>query len=121
VTKILIVEDDRATTGLLKTIFELEGFKAIVCADPERVVDVVRHDRPDLVLMDYHLVGTESLSILQQLKHDEELREIRILMTSGLDRSRECEEAGAEGFILKPFRPAKLLAEVRAVLEPQSP
>jgi DNA-binding response OmpR family regulator len=117
VTKILIVEDDRATSGLLKTVFELEGFKTLVCPDASRVVETVRKDRPDVVFMDLHLAEMQSLSILREIKQDQELRLIPVVMTSGLDRSQECREAGAEGFLLKPFRPANLVAEIRAVLE----
>jgi DNA-binding response OmpR family regulator len=116
VTKILIVEDDRATTGLLKTVFEMEGFKTIVCPDAQRVIDVVRKDKPDLIFMDYHLAETESLPILQAIKRDEDLKATPVVMTSGLDRSRECQAAGAQSFIIKPFRPATLIAEIRSVL-----
>jgi DNA-binding response OmpR family regulator len=98
--KVLIVDDDRATTGLLKTVFEMEGFRTIVCPDPQRVVDIVRQDRPDVVLMDFHLAETNSLFILREIRQDE-----------------ACAQAGADGFILKPFRPANLMAEVRAVLK----
>ena len=116
-TKILIVEDDRATTGLLKTVFELEGFKTLICPDASRVVETVRKDRPDVVFMDLHLAEMESLPILREIKQDQELRSIPVVMTSGLDRSQECQDAGAAGFLLKPFRPANLVAEIRAVLE----
>jgi DNA-binding response OmpR family regulator len=102
---------------LLKTVFELERFKAIVCPDPERVVSVVRREKPDLVFMDFHLAETESLSILKEIKGDEELQDIPVVMTSGLDHSQECEQAGAARFVLKPFRPANLVAELRAVLD----
>ena len=115
-TTILIVEDDRATTGLLKTLFEMEGFKAAVCPHPERVLEVVRQDPPDLIFMDYHLAETDSLPILRQIKGDAGLKEIPVIMTSGLDRSQECQQAGADGFLLKPFRPRNLMAEVRAHL-----
>ena len=116
-TKILIVEDDRATTGLLKTVFELEGFKTLVCPDANRVVETVRTDQPDVVFMDLHLAETESLSILQEIKQDQDLKSIPVVMTSGLDRSDECIEAGATSFLLKPFRPANLVAEIRGILD----
>jgi DNA-binding response OmpR family regulator len=117
VTKILVVEDDRATAGLLKTIFELEGFKTLVCAAPECVVPTVRQDVPDVIFMDYHLAETDSLSLLREIKADESLRAIPVVMTSGLDHSKECKQEGADGFLIKPFRPAILIAEIRAVLE----
>jgi DNA-binding response OmpR family regulator len=120
-SKILIVEDDRATTGLLKTVFEMEGFKALVCPQANRVVETVRRDRPDVVFMDYHLAESESLPVLRELKADAELRSIPVVMTSGLDRSKECAEAGAAGFLIKPFRPSNLLERIRAVLNETKP
>lgn len=116
-TKILIVEDDRATTGLLKTVFELEGFKTLICPDANRVVETVRTDQPDVIFMDLHLAETQSLPILQEIKQDQDLKSIPVVMTSGLDRGDECTEAGAEGFLLKPFRPANLVAEIRGILD----
>ncbi len=116
-TKILIVDDDRATTSLLKTVFEMEGFKTVACPDPDRVIGVVRKDKPDLVFMDYHLASAESLSVLIEIKADLELKDIPVIMTSGLDRSEECLKAGAALFVLKPFRPATLMVDIRAVLE----
>ena len=115
-TTILVVEDDRATTGLLKTIFGLENYRTIVCAQPDRVIPTVRDQRPDLVFMDFHLAEVESLSILEELKADPELKAIPVVMTSGLDRSAACEKAGAAGFIIKPFRPANLLDMIRGAL-----
>lgn len=115
-TKILIVDDDRSTTGLLKTIFEMEGFKTIVCAGPERVMELARQNEPDLVFMDYHLAETESLFILKEIKADPALKKTPVIMTSGLDRSKECIQAGADSFVLKPFRPASLMSEIRSVL-----
>ena len=120
-TRILIVEDDRATSGLLKTVFEMEGFKVTACPDANRVLEVVRQEEPDLILMDYHLADTESLPILQEIKTDENLRTVAVVMTSGLDRSELCKQSGADSFLLKPFRPSELLAEVRAVLGNPSP
>jgi DNA-binding response OmpR family regulator len=120
VTRILIVEDDRATSGLLKTIFEMEGYRTSACPDPDCVVEVARRDKPALIFMDYHLAEQESLSILREIKEDKELKEIPVIMTSGLDRSEECQQAGADSFLIKPFRPASLMAEVKSVLAKSS-
>lgn len=115
-TTILVVEDDRATSGLLKTIFEMEGMQVLVCPDPDQVMGVARQERPDLIFMDYHLAEIESLLLLEEMKQDDVLKETPVLMTSGLDRSQECEKAGAAGFVLKPFRPASLVAVIQDVL-----
>ena len=120
-TRILIVEDDRATSGLLKTVFEMEGFKVTTCPAADRVLEVVRQVKPDLILMDYYLADMESLPVFKEIKADEELATIAVVMTSGLDRSEQCKQSGADSFLLKPFRPSGLLAEVRTLLGNPSP
>ena len=116
-TKILIIDDDRATTSLLKTIFEMEGFRTIICPDPERVVDAMRRGKPDLVFMDFYLAETESLPLLREIKENEALKETPVVMTSGLDHGEECVQAGADSFVLKPFRPNNLMKEIRDILK----
>jgi len=113
---ILIVDDDRATTGLLKTLFELEGFQSVTCPDPGQVLNVARQTQPALIFLDYHLAQQESLPILVDLKADLELKTIPVVMSSGLDYSEKCLEAGADKFIVKPFRPANLMVEIRKLL-----
>ena len=68
--KILIVDDDRATTGLLKTVFQMERFKVVACPDPKRVMEVMRKEKPDLVFLDFHLAETVSLPVLREIKTD---------------------------------------------------
>ncbi len=115
--KILIVDDDRATTGLLKTVFQMERFKVVACPDPKRVIDVMRKEQPDLVFLDFHLAETVSLPVLREIKADPAFKDTPVIMTSGLDRSAECLEAGADRFVLKPFRPTALMIEIKALLE----
>jgi len=54
---------------------------------------------------------------LEEIKRDPELRSIPILMTSGMDMKQECLDAGADAFIMKPFRPAQLLDQMQAMIE----
>lgn len=114
---ILIVDDDRATTGLLKTLFQLEGFQSVTCPDPNRVLTIARQSKPVLIFLDFHLAEQQSLPILIDLKADDELKNIPVVMSSGLDYSEKCLAAGADGFIPKPFRPANLMQKVRDLLE----
>jgi DNA-binding response OmpR family regulator len=115
--KILIVDDDRATTGLLKTVFEMQRFKVVACPDPKRVIQVMHKEKPDLIFLDFHLAETVSLPVLREIKADPVLKHTAVIMTSGLDRSAECLEAGADRFVIKPFRPMALIDEIKALLE----
>lgn len=113
--KILIVDDDQVFCGLLKTVLEFEGYEAIIEPNPEAVAPKAREIQPTLILMDVHSEKRDTLGIVRELKADVTLKDIPVVMTSGMDRSLECERAGADAFILKPFRPDELVTLVAEV------
>jgi DNA-binding response OmpR family regulator len=116
VAKILIVDDDRATSTLLRTLFEIEGFVGVVCPRPEDVLNTARRERPDVVLMDVHLAEVDSIDILKAIRTDAELHAVPVVMTSGLDVREKCEANGASAFMQKPFKPSELVALVKQQL-----
>jgi two-component system cell cycle response regulator DivK len=118
VPKILIVDDDRSTSTLLRTLFEIEGFVGVVCPKPEDVLNTARREKPDVVLMDVHLAVGDSFHILRAMRGDRELRAVPVVMTSGLDMREKCEANGASAFMQKPFKPVELVALVRQQLPP---
>jgi two-component system cell cycle response regulator DivK len=118
VAKILIVDDDRATSTLLRTLFEIEGFIGVVCPKPEDVLNTARRERPDVILMDVHLAEVDSIHILKAICVDEDLHTVPVVMTSGMDVREKCEANGASAFMQKPFKPGELVALVKRQLAP---
>ncbi len=116
---VLVLDDDRTFTGLLKTVFELEGYQAAIISDPNDLMPTVRQIKPVLLVMDVHAGCGDTVGVLQELKSDETTRTIPVIMTSGMDRCDECLRAGADTFILKPFRPSELLQLVEELLGKQ--
>jgi DNA-binding response OmpR family regulator len=117
---VVVVDDDQVFCGLLKTVFEFEGYQVVVVAWPDDVVSTVRQVRPALVLMDVHTGRGDTLGVLRELRADEALSRVSVVMTSGMDRSAECLAAGAHDFILKPFSPSELLTKVGDLVGSQS-
>ncbi len=115
--KVLVADDDKVMLGLLETLMELEGNQVITVTTPEEIVPTAQQEKVVMILMDYHLKGGNSIDALKELKADPHLANIPVLVASGMDRKAECIEAGADGFILKPFRPASLLAEMQTILD----
>jgi len=116
VNSVIVVDDDKTFTGLLKTILELEGYQAVVVSNPDDVVTTTHQVKPVLVLMDVHTGRGDTLGILRELKTDEALKTVPVVMDSGMDRAEECLAAGADAFLLKPFRPSELLATVAGLI-----
>ncbi len=119
--KILIVDDDRTTSRLLITLFELEGFEVVADARPETVRATAHKERPDACLVDCHLADRDGLDVLRELRADPDFTALPIVMISGLDRSAECMRDGASAFVLKPFPPIELVGIVRGVMEGPKP
>lgn len=115
--KILIADDDAVMLGLLTTLFELEGHQTVTVTKPEQIVPKTRAEQPAFILMDVNLAGGDSLTALRELKDDPEIKAIPVLMASGMDSKHECLQAGADGFIMKPFRPAELLDRIRDMMQ----
>lgn len=117
--KVLLVEDDATMVSLLTTLLELEGFDAVSLAHDKVVTELlseIRQVNPDLVFLDVHLRHLNGFDLLRGLRETNDLHHLRVLMTSGMDVSAQCHQAGADGFLLKPFMPDDLLSKIRTIL-----
>jgi CheY-like chemotaxis protein len=113
--KVMLIEDDRTMRAILKTLLELEHFTiSLWSGQPgEDIITLIRSDKPDVLLLDVHLRTISGLDILRQIRGDNELSPIKVLMTSGMDLKDQCMEAGADGFLLKPYMPDELIQLIR--------
>jgi len=101
--KLLIVDDDPMTCRLIKLQLEMEGYPCETLSDPERILEVIDQSAPDLALLDFHLGTQGGLDLLQVIRTCEAHRHLPVILMSATDYERECRQAGADGFILKPF------------------
>jgi DNA-binding response OmpR family regulator len=107
--KVLLAEDDHTMVSLLTTLLKLEGFEVVVLDVNADVPAAVQHENPDALLMDVHLGKQNGLDIVQAIRKNPALANVRIVMTSGLNVKEECLKYGANHFLMKPFMPDDLL------------
>lgn len=107
--KILLAEDDPTMLSLLKTLLKMEGFEVLAMDADSDVPAAVQREKPDALFMDVHLGNQNGLEILDAIRKNEDLSNLRVLMTSGLNMKEECIRRGANAFLLKPFMPDDLL------------
>lgn len=116
--KIMLVEDDATMLSLLQTLLQLEGFE--VCQvnmdQVDGIVSEIRREKPDLTLIDVHLRQISGMEVLKQIRQDVELKDIFVLMSSGMDVGHKCLQAGADGFMLKPYMPDDLIKKISDIL-----
>jgi CheY-like chemotaxis protein len=114
--KVLLLEDDRDMSMLLRTLLEIEGYQ-VYPYDPSRpVLDQVEREKPEIILLDVHLGGQDGLVILRDIRKNQTLRDVRVVMTSGINLTDECLREGANAFIVKPYMPENLLQLLKMVL-----
>jgi DNA-binding response OmpR family regulator len=114
-TKVLLAEDDYTMVSLLTTLLGLEGFQVVTVLDKTGdILENIRKEMPDVILMDVHLGDLNGLPIVKELRQQEDLKNIRIIMASGMNVRDDCLAAGANDFLLKPYMPDDLLRLIRA-------
>ena len=107
--KVLLAEDDPTMVSLLKTLLKMEGFEVVALDINSDVPAAVHQEKPDVLFMDVHMGKQSGLDIVETIRKNPELVNLRVIMTSGLNVKEECLKRGANHFLLKPFMPDDLL------------
>lgn len=120
--RVLLADDQPLVRAGLRTILEAEPDIEIVAEahDGEQAVALARELRPDLVLMDIRMPGTDGLAATRQLSTDTEGDPIRVVMLTTFDVDEyvyEAMRAGASGFLVKDIPDDQLAAGVRAAAQ----
>ena len=112
----MIVDDDRTMNSLLQTLLELDGFSVVLCPQGDQVLSTATAQKPDVILMDLHIGEANGLELLREIRQHPELKALPVVMSSGMDVEDECQAAGANAFVLKPYPPEQLSATLKKVL-----
>jgi DNA-binding response OmpR family regulator len=113
---ILIVEDEKALSDLIRAELEAEGHAVRQAHDGPTALLLVRSETPQLVILDWMLPGLDGLSVCRQLRQ-EHLMPIIMLTARGEEVDRVLGlEVGADDYLVKPFGMRELLARSRAAL-----
>ena len=119
---ILIAEDDRGVAKLLTRVVEEAGYICELAGDGVAALQQAQRSGPDLILLDLLLPKKDGRKVLASLQASDETREIPVIAMSGVFRgrstARELHDAGAQGFLEKPFSPEDLIGNVHALIGP---
>lgn len=114
--KILIVEDEKNLSKLLRYNLEKEGYRAIVCEDGETGLKSFNKENPDLILLDIMLPRLNGFDFCKAVRRDSSTP-ILILTARKEEFDRILGlEVGADDYVTKPFSVRELLARVKAIL-----
>ncbi len=118
--KILVVEDEQVLSKVLKEKFERSDFEVQVAADGEIAVTMARSFKPDVIALDLVLPKKNGFTVLKELKEDQEMKGIPVIVVSNLGEDSDIKRAislGAADYFVKSQHPINEIVEkVKGVL-----
>ena len=115
-TSVLIVEDDRNIVDLLQANLLVRGFQVVVSRTGAEVLERIKHDPVDVVLLDLMLPGLPGTEVCRQLRSRSKVPVIMLTAKDGEIDKVVGLELGADDYVTKPYSSRELVARVRAVL-----
>ena len=119
--RVLVVDDDPALAEMLGIVLRGEGFDPSFVADGDRAMSVFRETKPDVVLLDLMLPGTNGLDVCRAIRAESGVPIVMLTAKSDTLDVVLGLESGADDYVLKPFKPKELVARVRARLRSRPP
>ena len=122
--KIMIIEDEEDIVTLLRYNLEKEGFETCAVTDGEKAFNAIKINQPTLILLDWMLPGRSGVESCKQVRYDNDLRNVPIIMLTA--RGEEADKIkgltiGADDYMTKPFSVPELIARIRALMRRVQP
>ncbi|MGP8320973.1 MAG: response regulator [Methanosarcinaceae archaeon] len=117
--KVLIVDDELDALTALKRALEADNYNVVEAADGLSAIEMVKNEKPDIVLLDLMMPEIDGIEVCRRLKSDPPYKHIPIIMlTAKGDTNDKIEgiEIGADDYITKPFNLNELKARIKMVL-----
>lgn len=118
--RVVCIEDEPEMIDLVRLILGRKGFEVIGADGGVAGLETVRREKPDLVLLDLMMPDMDGWEVYQQIKADEELRTIPVVVVTAkaqsIDKVLGLHIAKVDDYITKPFGPQELLESVEKIL-----
>lgn len=116
-TSVLVVDDDQDLAEMLGIVLNGVGIEVGLVSRGDEVLDVVRKNPPDLILLDVMLPGMDGVAVCKQIR--DHAIQVPIVMLTAKGDTQDVVlglEAGADDYMVKPFKPSELVARIKTRL-----
>ncbi len=116
--RLLVAEDDISTGQLNKSILEREGYEILLVESGKEVLDTLKKERVDGLLVDLMLPDIDGFKIIRKIRENDALKKLPILVVSALDDREHILHSyslGANDYLCKPFTPDELTKRVKRI------
>jgi two-component system response regulator MtrA len=114
--RVLVVDDDPALAEMLGIVLRGEGYEPFIATDGSQALDTFRRVKPDLVLLDVMLPGTDGIDVCRQIRAESGTPIVMLTARTDTVDVVLGLESGADDYVVKPFKPKELVARIRARL-----
>ncbi|MCK6432283.1 MAG: response regulator [Burkholderiaceae bacterium] len=123
-TRILIADDEPNILISLEYLMKRAGYEVLLARDGQEALDMMRREHPSLVLLDVMMPLKTGFEVCQELRADDSLRDILVLMLTAKGRDTDIAKGlamGADAYMTKPFSTQELVQKVRSMLDAPDP
>jgi twitching motility two-component system response regulator PilH len=119
-TRVLIIDDSPTVLTFLRKMFSSTGYEPRIAANAERGLEMMRTEKPDLVVLDVIMPGMNGFAALRQIRRDPLVKNLPVIMMSGNEQATEqfyVMRIGADGFMKKPFSRFDVFSRIEKLLD----
>ena len=114
---IFVVDDEPINLTTVSELLSDKGYRILVTNKSRKAFNLIKNNRPDLVILDIYMPGVNGLEVCRLIRNDDLCREIPVIFLSASEQ--DCEiaiKAGGDDYIVKPFESEELLKAIGRVL-----
>lgn len=118
IKKVLVVDDSDTDLKNLEQIVSNAGYTVITAKSGTEAIDMTKKERPDAVLLDVIMGDINGFQVCRRITQDDETKDIPVILVSGKGEKTDRvwgAEQGARAYVAKPFAPAQILDELKAL------
>ena len=119
--RVLAVDDNADIRDLIAFVLRRENYQVSTAPDGISGLEIIKETKPDLIILDVVMPEFSGYDVLEAVRSDKssKIRDIPVLMITSKSSTDDIDQAlelGATSYIVKPFRPAKLVTQVKSLL-----
>ena len=116
---ILVADDEEDIKSVLEMFLDVAGYDVVSAYDGLDAIEKIKESKPDLVLMDIMMPLIDGIEVVRQMKADDSIKHIPVVMLTAASKSDMVDKAmkaGAHDYIQKPFEPEQVQSLIEKIL-----
>ncbi len=118
-TKILLIDDDPQALEIAEARFKANGYKFMGVLDGVEGINLIRKEKPDIILLDIAMPGIDGFSLCKIIKGDKNIKKIPVIFFTARELVNDVEkgfEVGADDYVLKPVDWDRLMEKIKRLM-----